>query len=59
MNLAPLKPQRIFRFHFARAAAVPKLTGGKAARLPSGSQRMELLQREKPAAGSLWGLNKY
>lgn len=29
MNWVPLKPQRMFGFHFARTAAAPKLTGGK------------------------------
>ena len=43
MNWVPLKPQRIFGFHFARTAAAPKLTGGKAVRLQSSSQWMELL----------------
>lgn len=33
MNLVPLRPQRTFGFHFARTAAAPKLTGGKAVSL--------------------------
>lgn len=47
MNLVPLKPQRTFGFHFARTAAAPKLSGGKAMSLQSSSPRMELLQRDE------------